>query len=107
MKTTKLMIVAAIMAFATLGFANSESSSVNDPITIVKQATVKITLRAAIQSPELVKDMRAQLSPDFLKTEQRMYTVRVNHKNTAYFITGTYSEWVRFFSLEPVSPKED
>ena len=54
----------------------------------------------------LVKEMYRQLTTEFLKAEQNLYTVRVAFNGTVYYITGTYREWKGFFSMYPMAEPE-
>ncbi len=100
MKTTKLVLLAAIMAIATTGFTQPESA----PACAEKPAptlSVKTTVKIAMQNPMLWHEMHLQLTPAFLMNEQPCYTQTVQVKNVVYSITGTYKEWKLFFSIKP------
>ena len=108
MKTTKAMLIAAIMAIATIGFSQSESA----PACAEKPAptiSVEISLQNALHKSAIVDAMHAQLNPAFLKVERPVYTQRVQVRNVLYYISGTYSQWLRFFNSKPmpVSIKKD
>jgi len=98
MKTTKLVLLAAIMACASLGFSQSEtkaSQALPDPGD--PQISVEISLRNALHSRALVWAMHQQLDTRFLLVEKPIYTVVVKLGDVAYYISGTYKEWNRFF----------
>ena len=102
MKTTNLILLAAAMAIATIGFAQSESS----PACADKAAptfSAKISVKVAMQNPNLLKAMYAQLNPGFLSVEKQVYVVPVKVKASTYYIAGTYNEWSLFFSIKPKS----
>ncbi len=108
MKTTKLMLLVALMALATIGFGQLESS----PRYIDKPApsiSVEISLQSAMHNATLVDAMHAQLNPSFLKVDRPVYTRRVQVKNVFYYISGSYYEWSKFFNIKPaqVTVKKD
>lgn len=101
MKTTKIVLLAAAMAIATIGFSQSESS----PACAEKPAptfSVETTVKAAMHNPDLLKVMHAQLNASFLKVDRPVYTVTVQLKSTIYYISGTYRDWRLFFSIKPL-----
>lgn len=102
MKTTKVILVAALMAFATMGFSQVKST----PPTLSQAPRISATIpfQSAIQSRALVFAMHTQVSPEILKSDRQMYmaTVYVNH--IAYCVCGTYSEWLRFFGAAVYDP---
>lgn len=104
MKTTKLILVALLMVFATTGFSQTE-----DVTKLFKQTPpnleVKISLTNAMQNVALVSAMRSQLNPQFLNGQLRVYTVRVRLGQTVYHIWGTYQQWKYFFSVQDLDPK--
>ena len=107
MKTTKVMLVAAIMAIATLGFAQTEKKSSpfsNDLPEPTLSMTIHLT--SAVHNPGLAKAIRAQVGPTLLRSEQRIYTVPVSYGRVTYQVWGTYSEWSNFFSVKPTKPNE-
>lgn len=102
MKATKLIAVALILGIASLGFAQSDSHLDKAPND--NAASICIKLRQAMQSPELVKAMRVQLNPDFLKVDKKIYTVPVRIKRTVLYVAGTHGEWMNFFRIRPDDP---
>ena len=104
MKTTKVILVAALMAFATIGFSQTDRN-----IELIKKPpphlVVKVSLSCALQNAALVGAMRSQLSPNFLQGNQRVYTVRVRFNNTIYYIVGSRAQWKRFFSIAEIAPR--
>ena len=98
MKTTKVILVAAIMVFATISFAQIETK-VNS-LKPVSELPSHISLKTAMHIPWLALAMRAQLSPRFLVVDQPMYTVTVRYNNAVYYIYGSYNDWKHFFSIK-------
>jgi len=93
MKTKNLILILVLVAFATMNYS-----------TIADEAprfTVKITLKAALQNPYLVRAMHEQLTPAFLQGNEgpAYYTVSVKYRHGRYIITGSYTEWKKFFEL--------
>ncbi len=102
MKTTKLILVAAIIAIASLGYSQVESSpTLSEETSSICKFATKIHLKTALQYPALVRAMYAQLDPRFLLNDQRIYTVRVNLRGTIFYISGPAAHWKRFFSVSP------
>ena len=102
MKTTRSLLIAALMAIATIGFSQAESA----PACAEKPAptiSVEITLQTALHKSAIVEAMHAQLNPAFLKVERPVYTQRVQINTVMYYISGTYDEWSRFFRSKPAS----
>jgi hypothetical protein len=100
MKTTKLMLFAAIMAIATIGFSQAESA----PACAEKPAptfSAVITVKAAMGNPILLKEMYRQLNPEILKIDRPVYVAALRVKNTTYYISGSYNEWRAFFNTHP------
>ncbi len=97
MKTTKLILVAAMLAFATVGFAQATSPAPINEIQVQPQLALNISLTSALHYPYLVRAMHAQLNPSFLVNEQQTYTVVVRLKNVSYYVYGTYGQWIKFF----------
>ena len=102
MKSLKIVMITAIVAFTMVTVANAEHPSKIDP----SKRTIKLTFEQAMQNPGLVAAMYQQLHNDFLGTSsnQQMYTVIVVHQNYNFRITGTYSQWVWFFKSQLIVP---
>ena len=99
MKTTKMILVAVMMAFATLSFAQAEQAPSSNEPAPVPQLSALTSLRTALQNPALALAMHAQLSPEFLQVERPSYIVKVRFNHTIYNIYGTYEEWKVFFHI--------
>jgi hypothetical protein len=106
MKTTKLILVAALMAFATIGFSQTRSADVNQAKP-TPELSLNISLTSALHNPGLVGAMRAQLDPSFLTGDQRWYTVPVRYRHQVYYVSGSLGQWKRFFSLIKTAPAKD
>ena len=104
MKTTKVILVAAIMAFATMGFSQSKTSL--PTIQQVPQFSAVISLQSAMQNPSLVRVMHAQLSPAFLQVEKPSYIVTVKLNRSTINVFGTYKQWKKFFSIAPMTTNQ-
>jgi hypothetical protein len=97
MKTAKLMLMVAFLAFGTMLFAQNSNDG----------ATVKIKITEALQNRGLVKAMQAQLSlNDLMRSENNgLCCAKVNYNHTVYVIFGTKDQWVAFFlGTEPDTP---
>ena len=101
MKTTKVILLAAAMAIATVGFSQAESS----PVCAEKPSptiAVKTTVLAAMHNPALLRVLQSELNSSFLKVDRKVYTVSVQLQSTIYYISGTYKDWALFFSIKPM-----
>jgi hypothetical protein len=93
MKTTNIVLILALLTFATAGIAKSDHL----------QFSVTISLSNALQNHGLVAAMHDQLNPGFLHHyPNRVYTAKVNYKHTIYVIKGTYQEWKDFFFIDNI-----
>jgi hypothetical protein len=91
MKTTKIVLLIAILSFATLSYATVDPGPV----------CVKIHLKKAMQNHRLVRAMYEQLDMSFLQVDQNgFYVARVAFNHSFYFIYGTYEEWISFFTMD-------
>ncbi len=89
MRATKLVMIAALVSFALMSFANTN-------LGLSKNV---ISLKTARNSPQLVHAIHAQVSPAVIFNSERAgsYTAQVVLKKTVYLITGTIREWKLFF----------
>jgi hypothetical protein len=97
MKTTKLVMIAALVSIALMTFANTE----------LGMSKNVISLRTARSSVQLVHAIYSQVSPAVIFNSERAgsYTAQVMLKKTVYLITGTIREWKLFFrDVEGKSP---
>ncbi len=106
MKTTKVILVAALMAFASISFAQNDAKPFNDAKASIEKPAPKLTalinIKTAMQNRGLVAAMRSQLSPRFLQVEKPVYIVQVKFKKTVYSIYGSYAAWKHFFAIKPL-----
>lgn len=66
-----------------------------------------IPLKRAMHIPNLLGAMRAQLTPAILKADKPVYNVPVRYKHSIVYVSGSYGEWKRFFSIKAKSdPKK-
>ena len=100
MKSTKLIAIALCLGIASLGMAQTETPAENAPGDVPVQ-TIIIKLTKAAHSLNLVKAIRAQVSPGILITEKKVYTEPVRYSHRVYYVTGTYDEWMAFFGHNP------
>mgnify|MGYP001767753707 CR=1 FL=1 len=91
MKTIKLILVVAILAVAASGYAGVDPGP----------KYIKISLKRAMEKPELLHAMYQQLNKDFLQVDQHgYYLAEVKYDRRIYLVFGTYDEWMFFFSRE-------
>jgi hypothetical protein len=93
MKTTKLVMIAALVSFALMSFANTQLGKTSNVIT----------LKEALSKTAIVSALHSQINPaEFLKNEQPgIYTAHVRVKATMYSVTASYKEWHNFFYGNP------
>ena len=92
MKTSKLLVIASIIAIAIVGI------SISPELQAKGKTVVHLKLEDAVQNIELVRVMHLQLNSDFLLNNQLYYTQHVvYHNNVIVCITGTFHGWQSFF----------
>jgi len=93
MKTKNLIMLVAFIAIATMTFAQKQ--------TAPTPFAVKISLTNAMQNPQLVLQMQAQLNlMDVLGNEEAViYFGYITFRGVRFVIYGTYNEWIAFFKL--------
>lgn len=94
MKTMRIAVIATLVAFALATAANADGFKPNP-----KKVT-NITIDKALQNPQLVVAMYAQLDPSFLDNVQHLYVVKVVYNNTIFNILGSRQSWISFFKLK-------
>jgi hypothetical protein len=100
MKTKNLILIVALIAFATVSYSQSTAERTNIPVT------VKISLKQALLNPELVRILHEQIKPDFAPSAgtAKYYTVVVYYHGIRYAIFGTFEEWKLFFNTHSGTP---
>lgn len=93
MKTAKLAMIAALVAFGMTSF------SANDPEVYPRE--VKISLQHAKCERSLVYAMYHQIDQHDLLAKELpgLYVARVRCANTIYLVHATYKEWKTFFTI--------
>jgi len=92
MKTTKLFLTVALIAFAIMAYSMPDTE---------KGVAVKIKFRTALENRALVKAMYQQLDVSLLHQDVPRYIVgKVNLGNAVYYIYGRYAEWKNFFIMD-------
>lgn len=97
MKTSKLMLVAMILALATMGFAQTEK-----PLELAPDPdpqSITVDLKTALQNRGMVYAMRTQLNPRFLELEKPLYCVPIKYNKRLVYITGCCEAWKKFFNI--------
>lgn len=97
MKTAKVLIIATLLVFTSVGISNADGFTKAPPAKKV----ISITLTQAIQNPDLVIAMYQQLDPGFLKSNQAVYTKDILFQNYIVRVTGTAGQWMQFFRARP------
>jgi hypothetical protein len=102
MKTLKLALVATLVAFAMVTVANADGFKSKPR---VGQA-VNLTIEKAMQNAGLVAAMHEQISPDILHFPLPPIVAEVKYNGNLYKISGTRTEWLRFFRMTGIFPSE-
>ena len=97
MKTTKFVLIAAILSFALMSFTTNEPCPFgSDPGSVA----VKMSLRTAMQNPGLVLAMHAQIDRSILQgNDLKSYVAHVRYNRVSYTIYGSRAQWQDFFSV--------
>jgi len=100
MKTSNLILVTAIMFFASVGFSYTESpvTKVNHEIT-QDNALITISIKSAAHMPYLAKAIHGQVTPHFVNGNYYIFHVIVHQQH--YMVHGCCYDWKVFFRLPP------
>jgi hypothetical protein len=101
MKTLRIAMIAAFVAFAMVSLANTDDFKIKPT-----KKVVNMTINEAIKIPGLVVAMHQQLNEDFLKNNQPSYTKDVVYLGVIVRITGTFDQWKLFFRHPFFMPAE-
>lgn len=102
MKTSKLLMVATIVAIVMASFAITTEVKAGSDTPPTTPNVVHITLTQAIQHTVLVNAMYNQLDDNFLVGDHFWYTQPVLYNGTIFMISGTLNQWLNFFKLKPI-----
>jgi hypothetical protein len=92
MKTLKFAMIAALLACTLVSLANT------DGFKEKPKKIINLTFEKAVHTPGLVVAMYQQLDESILNSNQLVITADVVYQGTTFRITGSYSQWFRFFS---------
>ena len=89
MKTTKFVLIIALLSFGAMVFSHEA----------VKPRITKIALERAMQNKTICKAMYEQLNMnDVLQSDRAgFYTALVKANDKLYLVYGKYYEWLNFF----------
>ena len=94
MKTLKLTLVAALVAFLMVGVANAQVVREKPKV----HSVVITTVEKAIQNPGLTTAMYSQIDiNDYLLYRPAYWTTHVKYRVNTYRISGTREQWMKFF----------
>ena len=104
MKTLKIAVVTALVAFMMVNLSNAQ---------VVKEKPkfkvgVSMSLENAIKIPGLVRAIYQQVSQqDVISAHVHVYVAFVNYDGKVYRVSGTYDQWMNFFLMDgvPAKPK--
>ena len=102
MKTLKFALIAAIVACTMVSLAKADG--INEHPKFKK--IVNKTLDEALKVPGLAEAMYAQIDRDEIlgNPTSHVYVASVAFQGNTYRITGTISQWLRFFRMQGISP---
>ena len=101
MKTLKLALVATLVAFAMISVSRADEFKAKPKF----KKMVTVTIEQAVQDPGLTAAMYAQLNPaDVLYFPSLPYYGEVKYNGAIYRISGTRTQWIRFFNKIGVRP---
>ena len=96
MKTLKLVLIAAVVSFAMMSYADNSTQQVE------KERIIRITLEQALTHHGLVCAMYQQLTPASLKLAKTgLYVATVKYSYRVFEIRGTKEAWAKFFRIKP------
>lgn len=97
MKALKFGLVAVLLSFVAVGFAD------NDPQHTFGRATyIKISLEDAAASRSFARAIYEQVDPVLIAGEElnRLYYAKVRYGRGIFLVFGKYREWEDFFLRE-------
>jgi hypothetical protein len=101
MKTLKLALFATLVAIAMVSVSRADEFK-SKPKFVQK---ISMTIEQAVQDPGLVAAMYAQLNPaDVLYFPSLPYFAEVKYNGAIYRISGTRTQWLRFFKKTGIRP---
>jgi hypothetical protein len=102
MKTLKLALVATVVAFAMVSVASADGFKSKPPQF---SKLVNITIDKALGNAGLVAAMYSQINPaDIGPTGLPPFIFDVKYNGNIYRISGTRTQWLRFFLTQGKPP---
>lgn len=105
MKTTKVILVAMLMAFATMGFTQAESKSNEIPKPNTKSSIMPLSV--AVQNQALKMAIYDQVKPQMVTKTIPIFVANIKFHHRVYYIGATYGDWMEFFKIRPIAIKKD
>ncbi|MEZ5195432.1 MAG: hypothetical protein R2764_03245 [Bacteroidales bacterium] len=105
MKTTKVILVAMLMALATIGFSQVESKIKTEAPPAQKSALIQ--LDEALQIPGMRMAIYRQVTPGMVTKTIPYYVVPIKFNHRIYNVAGTYGQWMNFFRIRPLPIKKE
>jgi hypothetical protein len=100
MKTLKFALIAVLVAFTMVSFANSDGFRAMPKFKKI----INLSVDKATQNPGLVRAMYQQVSKaEFMGTHEHIFVAMVYYQGNTYRISGSYDQWMKFFTREGVS----
>jgi len=96
MKTLRLTLVAALVAFLMVNVASADGIKEKPKFS----RCVCLTVDQAMKDPGLLAAMYTQIGPEILRFALPPIVAEVKYNGTLYRISGTRQQWIRFFRSE-------
>ncbi len=100
MKTLKLTMVAALVAFLMVNVASADGIKEKPKFS----RCVCLTIDQAMKDAGLLAAMHEQIGPEILRFPLPPIVAEVKYNGTLYRISGTRQQWIRFFRMDIYPP---
>jgi len=101
MKTMKLTLVAALVAFLMVNVAGADDFKSKPRFSVVKN----ITLEQAKKNPGIVNALYSQLNlGKLIPGTNNIFIGEMKYHGQVYRVRGSYIEWLAFFRLIIIPP---
>ncbi len=98
MKTSKLVMIASILAVTVLSFSISPGVTAKDlPKDRPFVKAFDMTFDQAIQKPDILRAMYEQIDDSNLPANSPHYTAVISYMKSDIHIRGSYKQWYFFF----------
>ena len=106
MKTSKLVMIASILAIAVMSLSFSQSLNAGEDLKDRSARKVShMTFEQAIQNAGILEAMYDQIEYNILPHNWPYYTARIQYRGTNIYIQGSYEQWYYFFEDQIIYQK--